>query len=212
MRKEFSEITFTEGVKAEQERMGSRGAYDQMVAELDPSPGFGDPERAFLALRDSFYMASVGETGWPYIQHRGGPPGFLKVLGAKTLGFADFRGNRQYISTGNIAQEERVSLFLMDYPNRRRLKVLGRARAISPMDDPELAARLSERAGKAHTERLFVIEVEGFDWNCPQYITPRFTLAELQAREDLAVLRVEQLETENAELRRKLAALGGKAD
>jgi predicted pyridoxine 5'-phosphate oxidase superfamily flavin-nucleotide-binding protein len=153
----------------------------------------GDDERAFIAERDSFYLATVTETGWPYVQHRGGPAGFLRVIGPTELAFADFRGNRQLVSTGNVTAGDRVALFLMDYPRRTRLKILGHARVLDARENPELAAQLADPGTRQIVERLFLIDVVGFDWNCPKFITPRYTLAEV---EELA-----------APLRRRIAAL-----
>lgn len=185
----FSGLMFTPTVKALQQRFGSRESYKRFEApEAPPRDRLGAHEAEFLAARDSFYMASVSETGWPYVQHRGGPPGFLKALDDRTIGFADFRGNRQYISTGNLLTDDRVSLFLMDYPGQRRLKLLGRARILEPETDADLLARLEIPDYRARVERGFLIRVEAFDWNCPQHITPRYTLAELAeiaAMEDL---------------------------
>jgi predicted pyridoxine 5'-phosphate oxidase superfamily flavin-nucleotide-binding protein len=139
----------------------------------------GPREAAFIAERDSFYMATVSETGWPYIQHRGGAPGFVRVLDQKTIGFADFRGNRQYVSVGNLETNDRVSMILMDYPNRARLKILGRARLVG-LDEQDILTRLSLPDYRAVVERGFVITIEAFDWNCPQHITPRYTSAEIE--------------------------------
>jgi hypothetical protein len=202
--KHFGDIMFTETVKAEQMRRGSRDGYAKMTARPAPE-GLSEREAAFIAARDSFYMASANQNGWPYIQHRGGPRGFLKVLGPETLGMADYRGNRQYVSTGNLQTDNRVSLFLMDYPNRARLKILARAEVKDAADDAELAARLHvEDEGKV--ERLFVFSVEAFDWNCPQFITPRFT--EDEARATIQP-QVDALTAENAALKAKLALLEG---
>ncbi|MGE3334982.1 MAG: pyridoxamine 5'-phosphate oxidase family protein [Rhodospirillaceae bacterium] len=168
---------------------------------------FTDNETGFISERDSFYVATTSETGWPYIQHRGGPRGFLKVLDEKTLGFADFSGNRQYISTGNIAANNRVCLFLMDYPRRARLKIYARAEIRRlPLDDG-LSAKLALPGYKGKVERAMLFHLEAFDWNCAQHITPRFTDAEITAA--IAPLRshVASLESENASLRAKLAAL-----
>ena len=198
----FGDIMFTETVKAEQEMRGSRAGYAKMTARPAPE-GLTDREEAFIAARDSFYMASVTETGWPYVQHRGGPRGFLKVLGPTKLGFADYRGNKQYVSTGNLKTDERVSLFLMDYPNRARLKMLGRAKIQNAVDAPDAAA-LFEIAGQGHVERLFTLELEAFDWNCPQFITPRFS--EDEVREAFAP-KLEALQAENAALKAQIAAL-----
>jgi predicted pyridoxine 5'-phosphate oxidase superfamily flavin-nucleotide-binding protein len=141
-----------------------------------------DDELAFIAARDSFYMATVNADGWPYIQHRGGPPGFLKVLGPNLLGFADLKGNRQLLSTGNVDGNDRVALFLMDYPHRERLKILGHARVLDAREHAEIADQLCPSPElRDRIERLFLIQAVSFDWNCPQYITPRFTEAEFQA-------------------------------
>lgn len=177
----FAKIAFTPKVRAAQQRMGSRDAYQ--AADL------GEPETVelsafeieFINARDSFYQGTVGENGWPYVQHRGGPTGFLKVLNPKTIGYADFSGNRQYISVGNIEGDDRVSLFLMDYPGQRRLKIWGRARLVDEDTEPALVARLESPDYRARVERGVVITVEAFDWNCPKYITPRFTEREIDA-------------------------------
>ncbi|MEQ1784777.1 MAG: pyridoxamine 5'-phosphate oxidase family protein, partial [Hyphomonadaceae bacterium] len=158
-----------------------------------------------IAERDSFYVASVGETGWPYVQHRGGPPGFLKILDAQTIGFADFRGNRQYVSLGNISGDGRVCLFLMDYPNRTRLKLFGNA---SVTNDPDSIAKLAMPDYRGRVERGWLIRVEGFDWNCPQHITPRFTEAEIAAAVAPLHAQIQALQKENAALAAKAAASG----
>lgn len=196
----FASIAFTPAVRKVQEAGGSRAAY----ARLEGLPGtvnraLGPDEAEFLAARDSFYLASIGETGWPYVQHRGGPPGFVRVLDATTLGFADFRGNRQYVTVGNVGAEPRVSLFFMDYPNRRRLKVFGRARLVG-LEDEALLSRLESPHYRARVERAFVITVEGFDWNCPQHITPRYTREEMSEVTGPLLERI-------AELERQLAAV-----
>lgn len=170
----FAEIAFTESVRNIQQAMGSRGSYTRMEGGEDYNHLISEREAQFITARDSFYMASVSETGWPYVQHRGGPVGFMKVLDEKTIGFADFSGNRQYVSTGNLRRDNRVSLFFMDYPNKTRLKLLGRVREIST-DDWEQLAQLEVDDYRAEVERGFIIDVEGFDWNCPQHITPRYT-------------------------------------
>lgn len=178
----FADIAFTANVKALQARMGSREAYARSEAGPVEAPLLGAYEIAFIAARDSFYLGTVGETGWPYVQHRGGPPGFLKVLDARTVGYADFAGNRQYVSTGNLAGDDRVSLILMDYPHQARLKILGRARVIDGDSEPALLARLDNPHYRARVERGIVVRVEGFDWNCPKYITPRYTEDEIAQR------------------------------
>jgi len=173
----FLETYFTPDVLAAQSHYYGRSQAIPPQAERDP---LGAEEAEFIARRDSFYMATVTSDGWPYIQHRGGPAGFLKVLDEQTLGFADFKGNRQLVSTGNLAASTRVALFLMDYPRRERLKILGHARVLDARDDPALADELTptpELRGKV--ERVFLINVISFDWNCPQYITPRYTAEEV---------------------------------
>lgn len=191
----FSEIAFTPKVKALQERHGSRRAYSRNETGAAHHDTLGQTEAEFIAARDSFYLASVGETGWPYVQHRGGPPGFLRVLDQNTIGFADYRGNRQYISTGNITADDRISLFLIDYPNRARLKIFGRAK-IAGSEHVEILARLESPAYGARVERGILISVEAFDWNCSQHITPRFTLPEIEEKIAELHRRIIQLETE----------------
>jgi len=204
----FSHLMFTPAVRAVQEALGSRRAYERLDApEADPRDTLGEAERAFIAARDSFYLASVSETGWPYVQHRGGPPGFLKCLDDKTLGFADFRGNRQYVSVGNLNGNDRVSLILMDYPHQRRLKLLGHARTVSLESDPETIARLEDAAYAAKVERGIVIALEAFDWNCPQHITPRFTQGEIAQAAAPLWQRLHAAETERDTLRAELALL-----
>ena len=176
----FMDIAFTDSVRAAQVSHGSREAYAKAQKGEVGNHRLSLRETAFLQARDSFYMASVSETGWPYVQHRGGSPGFVRVLGESTIGFADFRGNRQYVSVGNLTADDRVSLFFMDYPNRKRLKMLGRARFVG-RDDPDLLAQLVVDGYRATVERGLAIEVEAFDWNCPQHITPRFTESEFRA-------------------------------
>jgi hypothetical protein len=175
----FAEIAFTPGVQRMQERMGSRRGYARLLGGDAHHDRLRPSEAEFIGARDSFYIASVSETGWPYIQHRGGPKGFLRVLDERTIGFADFSGNRQYVSVGNIAGDDRISLFLMDYPNRTRLKILGHAREIGHCDaDLE---RLSVPGYRARVERGLLVKVAAFDWNCPQHITPRYTAEEIGA-------------------------------
>ncbi len=188
MAHKFAEIAFTPMVRSIQLAQGSRAGYARMDDGEDYNHRLRTREAVFIAARDSFYMSSVGETGWPYIQHRGGPAGFMKVLDERTIGFADYSGNRQYVSAGNFQTDNRVALFFMDYPNRTRLKMLGRVRTIG-LEETELLARLEDNAYPAQVERGFIIEVEGFDWNCPQHITPRFTKAE--SAEQSAALRAE---------------------
>jgi len=205
MSESFYEIAFTPGVKEQQTEHGSRRQYERMETALAGHNKLGPDEQQFIALRDSFYMASVSETGWPYIQHRGGPPGFVHILAPDLIGFADLRGNKQYISVGNLSHDNRVALFFMDYPNQTRLKILGHAE-IHEHDDlaPALIEQFRTAEPNAIIERAILIHVSGFDWNCPQHITPRYTLDELAPK--LAPLRgrIAALEAENAELRRLL--------
>ena len=199
MSRAFSDIAFTPAVRAVQTRMGSRRNYASLDTTDDRRDRLGAMEAEFIGARDSFYQATVSETGWPYVQFRGGPAGFLKVLDEKTLGYADFRGNVQYISVGNLTGNDRVSIILMDYANRVRLKILGRARLVGIEDDPDLMAKLESPDYRARVERAVVITVEGFDWNCPQHITPRFTESEVAAA-------TASLRTELAQLNARLAS------
>lgn len=175
----FAEIAFTQGVRELQIQAGSRERYAAMDESANRRDKLTERETTFIESRDHFFQASVSETGWPYVQHRGGPAGFLKVLDERTLGFADYRGNVQYVSVGNLIHDNRVALILMDYANQRRLKLLGRVRFIDRDTAPDLIERLVTPGYKAIVERGFIISVEAFDWNCPQHITPRFTLAEI---------------------------------
>ncbi|MCH7635725.1 MAG: pyridoxamine 5'-phosphate oxidase family protein [Proteobacteria bacterium] len=189
-----SDIAFTPAVKALQERNGSRAGYARMAEKKDWHDTVTPDLAAFLAERDSFYLATASAEGRPYIQHRGGPKGFLKVLDDKRLAFADFGGNRQYISAGNLSENDQAAIFLMDYPNRRRLKLWGRARVVE--DDPELLARLVEPGYKAKPERAFLFEVEAWDVNCPQHITPRYSEAEIAPALAKLQARIAELEAE----------------
>lgn len=198
----FADIAFTPAVQALQAKHGSRNAYARMQAEAGPGDGLGPRESAYLATADSFYLASVGETGWPYLQHRGGPPGFLRVISPTRLAFADFRGNRQFVSAGNVSMDDRVSLIVMDYPNRRRLKILGRLAFIDISDaDRDLAAAVELPDYRARVERVAVVGVAAFDWNCPQHITPRFTEAQVAAAMQAMTTELNQLRAELAALR-----------
>lgn len=202
MARAFAEIAFTDSVKAAQSRYGSRQANTGFERTEDRRDTLGGHEVAFLAERDSFYIASVGENGWPYVQHRGGPKGFLKVLDEKTLGFADFMGNRQYISVGNLNADQRVSLFAMNYANRQRLKLWAWARVIHADEDPALLARLELPGYKAQVERGIILTVAAIDWNCPQHITPRYSQEEVEQL-------ISPLLEENRQLQARLALLTG---
>jgi hypothetical protein len=170
---------------------------------------FSPVEAAFITQRDSFYMATVSETGWPYIQHRGGPPGFLKVVNEKTLAFADYRGNRQYISLGNLGADDRAALILMDYGGRKRLKIYVHVEPVSLDADAALAELVTAQGYKAKPERILLLHLVAFDWNCPQHITPRFTETEIADAIWPVRERVAALEAENAELRARLALKEG---
>jgi len=196
MARSFADITFTPAVKAAQERYGSRAANQRFEQAGDSFIRIGARERHFIAARDGFYQATVSEDGWPYVQFRGGPAGFLKVLDERTIGYADFRGNIQYLSVGNLNANDRIALILLDYPARRRLKIWARARIVHRDEDPQLLARLEAPTYRARVERAIVMTVEALDWNCPQHITPRFTEAEIAER--IAPLRQRIAELEQA--------------
>lgn len=195
----YADIAFTPTVKKAQEQFGSRNAYARMEGAPETrNHRLSEAEAQFIAARNSFYMATVSETGWPYIQHRGGPIGFVRVLDETTIGFADFRGNRQYISLGNLMTDDRVSLFFMDYPNKTRLKLFGRAKIVG-LDDEATLSRLETPDYRARVERGFLIKVEGFDWNCPQHIVERYTLDEMRAMTAPLTARITELEAELAQ-------------
>jgi predicted pyridoxine 5'-phosphate oxidase superfamily flavin-nucleotide-binding protein len=205
MAQNYRHTLFDDAVKALQDQHGSRASYDKMDAGADGTPDrLTAKELAFIALRDSFYMASVNGDGWPYMQHRGGPAGFLRHIEGNRLGFADFRGNKQYISTANLAGNDRVSLFLMDYPNKDRLKLVGHARSIELADDPALVTSLMPEGYRAVPERAFLIDVIGWEWNCSQHITARFTEAEISAAIQPMAAELNQLRAENAALHAQL--------
>lgn len=193
----FLDTLATPSVRAAQAANGSGGLFDDPAIDR-AFDRFGENEAAFIAQRDSFYLASASASGWPYVQHRGGPAGFLKVLDETRLGFADYRGNRQYITLGNVADDDRVALFLMDYPNRARLKILGR---MSVSTDPAVIAALMDEGYRARPERAFIIRLHAFDWNCAQHITPRFTAPEIAAVVNPLRARIAELEAELKALR-----------
>ena len=202
----FLDIASTPSVRAAQEANGSRELWQRFDGDR-ASDRFTENEIAFIEARDSFYLASVSESGWPYVQHRGGPTGFLKVLDETTLGFADFRGNRQYISLGNISADDRVALILMDYPNRTRLKILAHMEARELDAASDLASRLALPRYRGKPERAFLLHLETFDWNCPQHITPRFTAAEIETAVSPLHTRIAALEAENRALRAQIAGV-----
>jgi predicted pyridoxine 5'-phosphate oxidase superfamily flavin-nucleotide-binding protein len=196
----FLDIAVTPSVRAVQAQMKVDHTWQDFKGHRE-FDRFTDSEAAFIAARDSLYIATVSETGWPYMQHRGGPAGFLKLVDDRTLAFADYRGNRQYISTGNVAANDRACLFLMDYPRRARLKVYVHVETLGVDDDPALAALVTVPAYGAKIERIFRLRLETFDWNCPQHITPRFTEEEVSAAVAPLRERLAKLEAENRELR-----------
>jgi uncharacterized protein len=204
----FLDVAITPSVRAAQARMGADRIWQGFKGRRE-FDRFTENEAAFIADRDSFYMATVSETGWPYVQHRGGPRGFLKLVDDRTLAFADYRGNRQYISTGNLAADRRACLFLMDYPRRARLKIYANVDTLGLDDEPDLAALVSVPETKAKLERVFRLRLKAFDWNCQQHITPRFTEHEIAKAVRPLTDRLAQLDSENAELRARLAANGG---
>lgn len=194
-----SDVAFSPAVKRLQEENGSRGGYAKMESRGGWSDTVTGDLARFIAARDSFYLATANGAGQPYIQHRGGPPGFLKVVDGHTLAFADYRGNRQYITAGNLSENDQAYIFLMDYANRRRIKIWGRARVVD--DDPALLARLVDKDYDAVPARAVVFGITAWDVNCPQHITPRFTEAEV------AELTA-PLKSRIAELEAQLAAAG----
>lgn len=202
----FLEIAGTPSVKAAQQNNGSLEFWSEFKANRRYDR-FTEQEAAFIARLDSFYMATVSESGWPYVQHRGGPPGFLRVLDDRTLGFVDFRGNRQYISLGNLTADNRAALFLMDYAGQTRLKIFARAEIKDLAAEPELATKLLVPNYKARGERAMLLHLEAFDWNCPQHITPRFTEAEIEHGVAPLRARLTELEHENKTLRARVAAM-----
>ena len=177
MKPNFTHFAFTDSVRQAQQRYGTRKAYARMEG-VPGSNALTAREGAFIESRDSFYLATVGDNGWPYVQFRGGPPGFLRVLDETTLGYADFRGNGQYISTGNLQSGGRAAMILMDYPARQRLKLWVEVDIIEAGDDAELLRRLSLPDYSAQIERLLLLRVQAYDWNCPRHITPRYTAEE----------------------------------
>jgi len=203
----FGKLAFTPLVKQLQERYGSRKQYERMEKSGASQDRLTDFEKEFLAGRDTFYWATTSSTGWPYVQHRGGPKGFLKVIDDRTLAFADFRGNKQYITTGNLQSDDRVAIILVDYPRQARLKILGRVEIFEGAKAEKWLARVRVEGYKATIERVFVIHVEAYDWNCPQHITPRYTAEEIQEGMRSVQERIQTLEQQNEELKKEVARL-----
>ena len=184
MKQNFTQLAFTDSVKKEQQYYGTRKSYARMETAAKDHQ-LTSRETGFILDRDGFYMATVGENGWPYVQYRGGPKGFLKVLDETTLAYADFRGNGQYISTGNIKAGNRAALILMDYANRKRLKIWTEVSITQAQENAALLKQLEMPEYSARVERLVVLNIQAYDWNCPQHITPRYTLDEIRAMPDL---------------------------
>lgn len=206
MPRAFAEIAFTPNVRAEQARMGSAQGYARFLSpDAEGGKALSAAEAAFIHARDGFYQATVSETGWPYVQFRGGPHGFLRVIDDQTIAYADYRGNRQYLSRGNLAGDSRVSLILMDYPNRRRLKIWGRVQIVEGEAAAELLASLHDPDYAGRPERVLVIKVEAFDWNCPAHIPPRLTLDELEPHVEQMRAQIAALKAENAQLAEQLS-------
>ena len=196
MAKKFRELTFTPSVRAAQAHHFGFDTPESGTSAPDP---LTPDEQAFIASRDSFYLATVSETGWPYVQHRGGPAGFLRVLNSSQLAFADYQGNRQLLTTGNLAVTNRVCLFLMDYPQRTRLKLLGHARVLRAREHPDLVEQYADKPERSIVERIVLIDVVSFDWNCPKYITPRYTREEVEQAITPLRERIAELERQLAE-------------
>ncbi|MEO8110051.1 MAG: pyridoxamine 5'-phosphate oxidase family protein [Ginsengibacter sp.] len=203
MAKNFAALAFTDAVKEMQEKMGSRKSYARMEKDTYVD-GLTQNEIDFIGQQDSFYMASIGENKFPYIQHRGGPKGFVKVLDAKRIGFIDFKGNMQYISVGNIATNNNVALIMLDYPSRTRLKILARAEIVELKDDKDLYDSLDLADYKFRPERMMVLHIEAYDWNCPQHITARYTVEEIEAAFAPQRKLIANLEAEIKELKLQL--------
>jgi predicted pyridoxine 5'-phosphate oxidase superfamily flavin-nucleotide-binding protein len=203
MAKNFAEIAFTEAVKKLQEKHGSRKSYERME-KFSTVDGLTSNETTFIQNRDSFYLASIGVKEFPYIQHRGGPKGFLKVLDSKRVGFIDFTGNKQYVSVGNIATNNNVSLIMIDYPSRTRLKIFAKAEVVELKDNQELYDKLNLENYKFRPERMMVFHIEAYDWNCPQHIKPRYTVDEINDAFLPQQDYIAKLEAEIKELKGKL--------
>ena len=200
----YPKIAFTGAVKDFQERYGSRASYGRME-EFRYADGFTESETDFIAQQDSFYIATISESGYPYIQYRGGPKGFLKVLDHETLGFLDFSGNKQYISAGNLATHNQVSLFILDQAAKARLKIFAHASILSIEDNPDLFEKLNLEDYKFKPERIILLKVNAYDWNCPQHITPRYTVEEIEQEFAVQHEYINKLRAENAALKAQLA-------
>ena len=195
MGNKYLEIAATDSVKRVQQRLGSRTAYARREGGPAIHQQLGPEEISFIEAQDTFFLASVSETGWPYVQHRGGPKRSMKVLDQSTIGFPEFSGNRQYLAFGNILQDPRVSLFLLDFRRQERLKIFGRATLAERAENPDLFRRLETENLPSKVERGIIIQVEAFDWNCSQYIVPRFSEDEVRDLLQPLKQRINELET-----------------
>ncbi|WP_431266257.1 pyridoxamine 5'-phosphate oxidase family protein [Roseateles chitinivorans] len=215
MGRAYSDLMFTPGVRETQTELGSRAQYEFLDTMQDRGDTLTPREAQFIKDADHFFQATVSETGWPYVQHRGGPPGFLKVIDARTIAFADFRGNVQYLSVGNLRRDDRISIIVVDYARRRRLKLLGRVELVeagaSEHGDAAIDA-VSDPRYPADVERAFLIRIEGWDWNCPQHITRRFTEAEIEAQMAPLRAQVQALKAQLADLQAGGAASDARPD
>lgn len=201
----YSALAFSEASKRLQTLAGSRSNYARIEQQQQPE-ALTEAEVEFISQRDSFYMASVGENGFPYIQFRGGPKGFLKVLDEKRIGFIDFSGNKQFISVGNLTTNNKVSIILLDYPSKTRLKLYAEAELVELNDNPELFATLNLADYKFRPERMIILHVKAYNWNCPQHITPRFTMEEIEEAFTPQVEYIRNLEEQIRELKLKLTS------
>lgn len=207
MSKHYASIAFTDDVRAVQSDHGSDAFYGRKIVAGKAAPGrdpLTEDEKDYLSERDGFYLASVSETGWPYVQFRGGKPGFIHVVDDHTIGWADFRGNLQYISTGNMTGDDRVAIIVLDYAHQRRLKIFGHARIVTADEDPALLKALTDATDDSVVERAVLVDVEAYDWNCQQHITPRFSAAELEPALEPLRTKLAELQAENDRLRAQL--------
>lgn len=203
MAKNFAEIAFTDSVKKLQEQHGSRRGYERME-KFNNVDGLTMNEVTFIQNRDSFYLASIGVKEFPYVQHRGGPKGFLKVLDSKRIGFIDFVGNKQYVSVGNMATNNNVSLIMIDYPSKTRLKIFAKAEVVELKDNLELYDSLQLEDYKFRPERMLIFNIEAYDWNCPQHIIPRYTVDEINDAFSPQQEYIKSLEKEIKELKEQV--------
>jgi predicted pyridoxine 5'-phosphate oxidase superfamily flavin-nucleotide-binding protein len=204
MARAFAKLAFTPTVQSIQKQQGSAETYQKFLEnDAEQANKLTNREIEFISERDGFYQSSVSETNWPYVQFRGGPKGFLKIIDEQTIAYADYRGNRQYISTGNLTTNNRTSLILMDYPNRRRLKIWGEVNIIEPSSNPTLISNLHDETYRALPERAIQITIKAFDWNCPQHIPQRLTLEELEPHIQPLREEIEKLKEENKRLKQQ---------